>query len=311
MNADFDDARRGLERLAFYTQAETAGVDIQRLGGLTNRVFMVSGPRGRHILRIPGNGTETYINRRVEAVAARAAARAGVSPQVIATTDDGLMLTVAIDNAATMTPESFNANPAAVARAGAALAALHRSGEKFDFRFELFSMIDDYLKILKAKNASVPEGYPQALASAESVRRALNAQALPLVACHCDPLSENFLDTGERMWIVDWEYSGMNDPIWDVGDFAVEAQLTPENERVLRDSYFGGTPTPGQLGRYVIYKAMCDLLWTLWGLIQHADGNPVEDFWAYANRRFARCKKLMDSPEFPMHVKNVLCGEAH
>ena len=55
---------------------------------------------------------------------------------------------------------------------------------------------------------------------------------------------------------------------------------------------------------------MCDLLWTLWGLIQHADGNPVEDFWAYANRRFARCKKLMDSPEFPMHVKNVLRGEA-
>ena len=267
MNADFDDARRGLERLAFYTPAETAGVEIQRLGGLTNRVFMVSGPRGRHVLRIPGNGTEIYINRRVEAVAARAAARAGVSPQVIATTDDGLMLTVAIDNAATMTAESFNANPAAVARAGAALAALHRSGEKFDFRFELFSMIDDYLKILKAKNASVPEGYPQALASAESVRRALNAQALPLVACHCDPLSENFLDTGERMWIVDWEYSGMNDPIWDVGDFAVEAQLTPENERVLRDSYFGATPTPGQLGRYVIYKAMCDLLWTLWGLI--------------------------------------------
>jgi thiamine kinase-like enzyme len=170
-------------------------------------------------------------------------------------------------------------------------------------------MIDDYLKILKAKNASVPEGYPQALASAESVRRALNAQALTLVACHCDPLSENFLDTGERMWIVDWEYSGMNDPIWDVGDFAVEAQLTPENERVLRDSYFGATPTPGQLGRYVIYKAMCDLLWTLWGLIQHADGNPVEDFWAYANRRFARCKKLMDSPEFPMHVKNVLRGQ--
>lgn len=102
MNADFDDARRGLERLAFYTQAETAGVEIQRLGGLTNRVFMVSGPRGRHVLRIPGNGTEAYINRRVEAVAARAAARAGVSPQVIAATDDGLMLTVAIENAATM-----------------------------------------------------------------------------------------------------------------------------------------------------------------------------------------------------------------
>ena len=310
MNADFDDPRRGLERLGFYTQAEAEGVEIERLGGLTNRVFMVRGPRGRHVLRIPGKGTEAYINRRVEAVAARAAARAGVSPEVIATTDDGLMLTVAIENAASMTPESFNAKPAAVARAGAALRKLHESGEKFDFRFELFSMIDDYLKLLKAKNASVPDGYPQALGAAENVRRALNAHPLPLVACHCDPLSENFLDTGKRMWIVDWEYSGMNDPVWDVGDFAVEAQLTPENEKVLRDAYFGGAPTPGQLGRYVIYKAMCDLLWTLWGLIQHADENPVDDFWAYANRRFARCKKLMDSPEFPMHVENVQRGEA-
>ena len=97
MNADFDDARRGLERLAFYAQAETAGVEIQRLGGLTNRVFMVSGPRGRHVLRIPGKGTEAYINRRVEAVAARAAARAGVSPEVIATgrrTFDDLLDTI-------------------------------------------------------------------------------------------------------------------------------------------------------------------------------------------------------------------------
>jgi thiamine kinase-like enzyme len=310
MNADFADARRGLERLGFYTEAETQGVEIERLGGLTNRVFMVSGPRGRHVLRIPGKGTEAYINRRVEAVAARAAARAGVSPEVIATTDDGLMLTVAIENAATMTPESFNADPASVARAGAALRKLHESGETFDFRFELFSMIDDYLKLLKTKSVSFPDGYAEAVAAADGVRRALNAHPLPLVACHCDPLSENFLDTGERMWIVDWEYSGMNDPVWDVGDFAVEAQLTPENEKILRDAYFGGAPTKGELGRYVIYKAMCDLLWTLWGLIQVADQNPVDDFWAYANRRFARCKKLMDSPEFPMHVENVERGEA-
>jgi thiamine kinase-like enzyme len=308
MNADFDDARRALERLGLYTKEQLPDVNIERLGGLTNRVFMISGQRGNQVLRIPGKGTEAYINRRVEAVAARAAARAGVSPKVIAFSDDGLMVTAAIENAVTMTPEKLNANPAAVARAGKALRALHQSGEKFDFRFELFAMIDDYLKLLKTKNASVPDGYPQALASAESVRRALNAHTLPLAPCHCDPLSENFLDTGERMWIVDWEYSGMNDPIWDAGDFAVEAQLTPENEKVLRDAYFGGNPTSAELGRYVIYKAMCDLLWTLWGLIQHADGNPADDFWAYANRRFARCKALMDSAEFPTHVTNVLKG---
>jgi thiamine kinase-like enzyme len=308
MNADFDDARRGLERLRFYTQAEAEGVEIERLGGLTNRVFMVSGPRGRHVLRIPGNGTEAYINRRVEAVAARAAARAAVSPEVIATTDDGLMLTAAIENAATMTPDSFNANPAAVARAGAALAALHRSGEKFDFRFELFSMIDDYLKILKAKNCSVPAGYPQALASAEDVRRALNARALPLVACHCDPLSENFLDTGERMWIVDWEYSGMNDPMWDLGDLSVEGSFDPDQEARMIEAYFGGRPSLPEMGRIVIYKAMCDLLWTLWGLIQFANKNPADDFWAYSLNRFERCKALMSQSAFARYVHEVRRG---
>src|SRR5262245_26035079 len=124
------------------------------------------------------------------------------------------MLTVAIENAATMTPESLNGNTPAGARAGFARCKLHESGDKFDFRFELFSMIDDYLKLLKTKNASVPDGYPQAFAAAESVRRALKAHNLPLVPCHCDPLSENFLDTGEKMWIVDWEYLGMKDLVW-------------------------------------------------------------------------------------------------
>src|SRR4030095_15769718 len=100
MSDDFDDARRGLERLGFYTAAETPGLQIERLGGLTNRVFMVRGPRGSHVLRIPGKGTEAYINRRVEAVATRAAARAGVSPEVIATTDHGVVLTVALGDAA-------------------------------------------------------------------------------------------------------------------------------------------------------------------------------------------------------------------
>ena len=95
-------------------------------------------------------------------------------------------------------------------------------------------MIDDYLKILKAKNASVPEGYPQALRAAEAVRRALNAHPLPLVACHCDPLCENFLDTGERMWIVDWEYSGMNDPMWDLGDLSVEGSSRRRTKSAAR-----------------------------------------------------------------------------
>ncbi len=72
------------------------------------------------------------------------------------------------------------------------------------------------------------------------------------------------------MWIVDWEYSGNNDPMWDLGDLSVEGSFDADMDRRLLHAYFSGTPTAFDTGRMVIYKAMCDLLWTLWGLIQHA-----------------------------------------
>ena len=131
---------------------------------------------------------------------------------------------------------------------------------------------------------------------------------LPLTPCHCDPLCENFLDTGERMWIVDWEYSGMNDPMWDLGDLAVEAALTPDGEEAMLMAYFGGEASAFDRGRVVIYKAMCDLLWTLWGLIQLANQNPAEDFAAYARDRFARCRTLMESDGFGAHLEAAKRG---
>ena len=107
------------------------------------------------------------------------------------------------------------------------------------------------------------------------------------------------------MWIVDWEYSGMNDPMWDLGDLSVEAGFDAAQEAEMMQAYFGHDPRPQDQGRMVIYKAMCDLLWTLWGLIQLADGNPADDFRAYADGRFARCKALMASPDFPRHLAAI------
>ncbi len=278
------------------------GVAPQRLGGLTNRVYRV----GDFCLRIPGKGTEEYIDRRNEAVAAEEAARAGVSPEVVHVDPaTGIMVTRFIDGAATMSPENFRDRAGAPARAGAAFRRLHASGAVFPFRFELFAMIDDYLGILSTKDVTLPEGYHDVVAEAGAVRAALDAHPLPLSPCHCDPLCENFLDTGQRMWIVDWEYSGMNDPMWDLGDLSVEGGFdTGQDEEMLR-AYFGGEATPRDRGRMVIYKAMCDLLWTLWGLIQLASGNPADDFRAYADGRFARCKALMAEPDFARHLAAV------
>lgn len=278
---------------------------LERLGGLTNFVFKA----GDACLRIPGKGTEEYINRANEAVAAREAAKAGVSPDLLHVDGKtGVMVTRFITDAETMSPEKFKMRPGSPARAGEAFRKLHTSGAVFPFRFELFAMIDDYLKVLSTKDVALPAGYHDVVREAETVRSALAANPVPLTACHCDPLCENFLDTGERMWIVDWEYSGMNDPLWDLGDLSVEGKFDAAQDEEMMRAYFGAEPTPVERGRVVIYKAMCDLLWTLWGLIQLANNNPVDDFRAYADGRFSRCKALMETPEFSGHLAAVRAG---
>ena len=97
----------------------------------------------------------------------------------------------------------------------------------------------------------------------------------------------------------------MNDPMWDLGDLSVEAGFDESQDEEMLKAYFDGVVSAGDRGRMVIYKAMCDLLWTLWGLIQLANGNPADDFRAYADGRFARCKALMVREVFADSVDAV------
>src|SRR5690606_24544479 len=132
-----------------------------------------------------------------EAAAATAAAGAGVSPEVVhANPVTGVMVTRFIDGAVTMSPTAFRDRAGAPARAGKAFAKLHRSGAVFPFRFELFAMIDDYLRVLSTKDVDLPAGYHDVVREAGAIRAALAAHPVALAPCHCDPLCENFLDTG-------------------------------------------------------------------------------------------------------------------
>jgi thiamine kinase-like enzyme len=295
-----------LKRIPLLAKEPAKKIAAERLGGLTNRNYKISIGVDRYVLRIPGDKTGDYINRKVEAHNARVAAETGINAEVLFFDEgDGLMLCRYLEGCTSMTPELFHQRSGAPARAALALRQVHRSGRKFEFRFELFDMIDDYLRVLAKLGAHLPDGYHEVVREAETVRRSLDAHPGALAPCHCDPLSENFLDDGKRMWVVDWEYSGMNDPIWDLGDMSVEAGLDDAGDREMMAAYCEG-PVPRALyGRMVIYKAMCDLLWTLWGLIQHANKNPVDDFWAYAVRRFERCKALMATPDFSRHLDAI------
>ncbi len=304
-----EQAREALRHIKMFWHHDESEIEIVRLGGLTNLVFRVDHGGEQYVLRLAGKGTEEYIDRGNEAQAAREAAKAGVSPDVLhVDVASGVMVTRLVDHCATMSPEKFKSIAGAPKRAGEVFRKLHTSGARFNFRFELFAMVDGYLKVLATKDIDLPPGYQEVVKEAGVVRAALDAHPLPLAACHCDPLCENFLDTGKRMWLVDWEYSGMNDPMWDLGDLSVEGQFSATQEEEMIRAYFGGEPSASDLGRIVIYKAMCDLLWTLWGLIQHANKNPVDDFWAYSVNRFERCKALMAAADFARHVAAVARG---
>ena len=313
MTGETGDKRRVLEALwtiPGFEATREGEFTLERQGGLTNLVYKLDFGGGRQfILRIPGKGTEDYIDRDVELYNARVAAEAGVSAEVIyGDAGSGVMMTRFIDGIVTMSPERFATRKGSPGRAARALKQMHGCGKDFRFRFELFAMIDDYLSILDKAKAELPEGYHAVVEAAQPVRAALDAHPAALAPCHCDPLCENFLDDGEKMWIVDWEYSGMNDPLWDLGDLSVEAGFDEAQDREMMEAYCGGAPSAAEMGRMVIYKAMCDLLWTLWGLIQHANGNPADDFWAYAIARFERCQKLMNGPAFAGHVEAVKAG---
>jgi len=299
---NLQEIREKLGRVPRFAAEVPADVGVERLAGLTNRNYKITFGDECFVLRIPGEGTSEYINRQQEAVAARIAAQAGVNAELLYfDEDDGLMLTRFIAGAATMNGERFK-DLGAVARAAKAFRRMHDCGQRFATEFELFQKMDEYLDYLGKKNARIPDGYADVQREAEAVRAALAARPAPLRPCHCDPLAENFLDTGQRIYIIDWEYAGNNDPMWDLGDASVEAGFGDDQDAALLEAYFGGQPPRAQVGRMVLYKAMCDLLWTLWGAIQVVNQNPVDDFWAYATGRFERCKALMGRADFGRYL---------
>jgi thiamine kinase-like enzyme len=297
-----------LDRVPELEGVDRSAIRAERLGGLTNRNYKIATPLGNFVLRIPGEGTGEYISRENESLAARITSEIGVNaPLAYFDIRDGVQLTRFLEGAETMSAERFK-NLGSVRRAAQSLRRVHDCGRLFRNRFELFQMIDDYLDVLQKKDAPLPDGYRDVKREAEAVRAALNAHPLPIKPCHCDPLAENFLDNGQQVFVIDWEYAGNNDPMWDLGDVSVEAGFGAEQDEALLDAYFNGRAGANDRGRMVLYKAMCDLLWTLWGIIQHVNKNPADDFWAYAVHRFERCKKLMGQVDFGMHIDAVRKG---
>ena len=283
------------------------GVDTSnaiRLGGLTNINYRVENKGESFVVRIPGVKTSEYINRQAEEFAALSAAGAGVNTEVIFFDVDGLMVTRFAVNSTTMNSSLFK-DHTAVVRAGRLIRQLHQNAKPFKIDFKLFQMIDDYKLNLERKGSPMPARYEEAGPLVAVTRDALSSVVIPLVPSHCDPLCENFLDTGERMFLIDFEYAGNADPMWDLGDLSVEGGFDFEQDQILLNSYFEGAPSASDVGRMVAYKAMCDVLWSLWGKIQEVDGNEAEDFSHYADNRLSRALSVMQDSAYLSHLAAI------
>ena len=300
-----DTLRDALATVGPFAQFNPEDLAVERLGGLTNINYRVNSPVGDFVLRLAGEGTSDYIDRAAEEKNDQVASHAGVNAEIVFfDAKTGTMVTRYIENAVTLDVEKFK-DKGVLQRAGRAFRQLHDSPQLFEGEFELFEQIDQYLAVLNQLNADLPDGYSDVHDSAKSVRAALSSHPLPKRPCHCDPMVENCIDDGDRVFIIDFEYAGNNDPMWDLGDLAVEGSFSPEQERIFMSAYFGQEPRPLDVSRIVMYKAMCDLLWTLWGVVQHANKNPADDFWAYAVGRLNRCRDLMATQEFSQHLGAV------
>jgi thiamine kinase-like enzyme len=287
---------------------------IEQIGGLTNQNFKIAIDSGTYVLRIPGKGTEEYFDRKADEQAGRICSEEGVGAE-LAYYDvaKGIQVTRFVEGSVPMSTELLKQDHDMIRRAARAFRLLHTCGRPFLLRFDNFEKMEEYAAILRKYNADLPEGYTEAQKEAEVVREALAANPPPLAPCHNDPAPENLVDTGTRAYILDWEFGGNNDPIWDLGDFAVESAFDDEQDRILLDAYYDGDVPDAMRSRLVLQKAMVFLLWTLYGVMQVVYKNPTAayhfpNWWGYAMDRFTRCQEIMNGPDFERHLEAVRKG---
>jgi thiamine kinase-like enzyme len=186
--------------------------------------------------------------------------------------------------------------PGMPTRIAATLRKLH-AGPRFRDDFDMVRLSERYLALVDVRDIPVPLGYRERLPAIPRIEAALAAHPLPTVPCHNDLLAENYLDDGERLWLVDYEYSGNNDPTFELGNTCQELGYDDAQVRELCAAYFGDA-SPALLARMRLQMIMSDVGWTLWAAIQ-ARISPIDhDFRGWAEERWARASSAIDGPDF-------------
>ena len=267
---------------------------IERLGGMTNHSYKITRKDGEeYLVRIPGDGTEEMINREDERKSTELGCKLGIDSPLLYFNDDGRKVMNYIHNPQPMSEEVMRRSENLV-QAANIFRKLHTCGADTGVRFEVFEMADLYEKIILDAGVNFYDDYHDVKKTVMEIKGEIDKDGeAPKVPCHNDSLIGNWvLDGDGRLYLIDWEYSGMNEAMWDLSCLSIEADYSPDNDEALLNAYYGRNATVDEKKRFVAAKLYVDYLWTLWGLTRVPfDGAFMQE---YADSRYDRLKKNIE-----------------
>jgi thiamine kinase-like enzyme len=270
---------------------------IEMPGGITNENYRVNVDEQPYFVSIPGAGTEYLAVDRVNKYHnTLIAAAAGVGPRIIHYLSDHHVMVLEFIQGDTMTPETMAA-AGMPSRLACILRKLH-GGSRFYKDFNVFRLAEFYLDILVKQKWRIPADYRERMPVLARMENAVGKPKFSSVPCTNDLVAENIIDDGHKLRLIDFDYSGNNDPCCELGNACQELQYSEDQYAELCAAYFGES-TAHLLGRMHLYAIMSDFIWTLWGAIQHEISNLDIDFRQYAAGRWERAQRLLDSNDFP------------
>jgi thiamine kinase-like enzyme len=263
-------------------------------GGITNHNLKVEVDGERFVLRVAGKDTSLLgIDRDVELAATRAAAAVGIGPEVVEFVEpEGWLVTRFVDGA--MPALERMREPVMLARVASAMRAFH-DGPEIPGTFDSFRIVERYRQTATARGGDAPDAFDWAHEIAVRIdeKRSIDTP----VPCHNDLLNANFLDDGERLRIVDWEYAGMGDRFFDLANFAVNHELDASQSESLLAAYFGEVRERDREALELM-RFMSDFREAMWGVVQSVVSELDFDFDAYAAEHFERLRRTAESATF-------------
>jgi thiamine kinase-like enzyme len=275
------------------------GTVVQLEGGITNRNFRVNFGGTDYVVRLPGKRTRLLgIDREGECIANKAAAEIGIAPRVAALLDEPSCLVTEFISGREMKEDELR-QPEAIAAVAYDLRLLHDSGTELPNGFDSFRLVEEYAKTGREHGSEPPDGYDAALDVAHRIERAIKDQpGHEPVPAHNDLLPANFLLDGDRMQLIDWEYAGMGNRWFDLGNFAANNELDDDQEAQLLQAYFGEPPDDRKRATLKLFRFMSDFREAMWGVVQAGVSELEFDFRNYAQKHFERLEKARNDPRF-------------